>query len=126
MLVTDSNGEGGVGPESEDGWPAEVDAVGGSPASLSLEDRAGLCTADGGEDSGMMEDRLVEDGLDERPVVGKQNCERLSPPSQEGALEGTEADPVMPETIVIAPLDGSNAELRSRVIKEVRKPGRSE
>uniref|UniRef100_A0A3Q3WDM8 VWFA domain-containing protein n=1 Tax=Mola mola TaxID=94237 RepID=A0A3Q3WDM8_MOLML len=60
--------------------------------------------------------------LVEQPLKEKNNCDRLSPQSQ---LEGSDADPAMPETIFIAPLDGSQAELRSRVIKEVRKPGRN-
>uniref|UniRef100_A0A4W6FR03 Integrator complex subunit 6 like n=1 Tax=Lates calcarifer TaxID=8187 RepID=A0A4W6FR03_LATCA len=57
-----------------------------------------------------------------QPLEEKHNCERLSPQSQ---LEGSEADPAGLETIFIAPLDGSQAELRTRVIKEVRKPGRN-
>uniref|UniRef100_A0A8C2WA78 Integrator complex subunit 6 like n=1 Tax=Cyclopterus lumpus TaxID=8103 RepID=A0A8C2WA78_CYCLU len=40
-------------------------------------------------------------------------------------LEDPYADPAALETIFIAPLDGSQAELRSQVIKEVRKPGRN-
>ncbi len=123
MVVTESNGDGVLEPESVEIWPAEMDAETGNPPSLSLEEKAGLEAADRGEDINMTEERLVEDSLDEQPPEEKHNCDRLSPQSQ---LEGTEADPAVLETIFIAPLDGSQAELRSRVIKEVRKPGRSE
>uniref|UniRef100_A0A8C7D9D0 Integrator complex subunit 6 like n=1 Tax=Oncorhynchus kisutch TaxID=8019 RepID=A0A8C7D9D0_ONCKI len=79
-----------------------------------------------GEDSGVEEDRLGEGGLDERHPSERQqqSCEG----DPEGELEGDEngADQAEPEAVTIAPLDGSNAELRTRVIKEVRKPGRSE
>ncbi|XP_029917996.1 integrator complex subunit 6 [Myripristis murdjan] len=125
VMVSESNGEGVLGPDSGDSWPTEVDAVAGSPAPLSLGERVGLGAADQAEDICVIEERLSEDGLDERPVEEKHNCEQLSPPSQEGASEGAGADPAMPETIFIPPLDGSQAELRTRVIKEVRKPGRN-
>ncbi|KAI4819391.1 hypothetical protein KUCAC02_004638 [Chaenocephalus aceratus] len=39
--------------------------------------------------------------------------------------EDPEADPETLEPIFIAPLDGSQAELKSQIIKEVRKPGRN-
>uniref|UniRef100_A0A671X1H1 Integrator complex subunit 6 like n=1 Tax=Sparus aurata TaxID=8175 RepID=A0A671X1H1_SPAAU len=117
MVVTESNGDGVLGPESGEIWPAELDTVAENQTSLSLEDNAGL-----GEDVNMMEEKLVEDDVDEQPLEEKHNCERLSPQS---LLEDPEADPTVLETIYIAPLDGSQAELRSRVIKEVRKPGRS-
>uniref|UniRef100_A0A4W6FRE5 Integrator complex subunit 6 like n=1 Tax=Lates calcarifer TaxID=8187 RepID=A0A4W6FRE5_LATCA len=68
--VPESNGDGVLGPELGEMWPAEMDPAAGNPSSLTLEEKAG--------------------------------------------------------TIFIAPLDGSQAELRTRVIKEVRKPGRSE
>lgn len=124
MVVTESNGDGVLGPESVEIWPTEMDAEAGNPPSLSLEEKAALGAADHGEDINMTEERLVEDRLEEQqPPEEKHNCDRLSPQSQ---LEGTEADPAVLETIFIAPLDGSQAELRSRVIKEVRKPGRSE
>uniref|UniRef100_A0A671X0B5 Integrator complex subunit 6 like n=1 Tax=Sparus aurata TaxID=8175 RepID=A0A671X0B5_SPAAU len=99
MVVTESNGDGVLGPESGEIWPAELDTVAENQTSLSLEDNAGL-----GEDVNMMEEKLVED---------------------DSLLEDPEADPTVLETIYIAPLDGSQAELRSRVIKEVRKPGRN-
>uniref|UniRef100_A0A665WSJ0 Integrator complex subunit 6 like n=1 Tax=Echeneis naucrates TaxID=173247 RepID=A0A665WSJ0_ECHNA len=57
-----------------------------------------------------------------QPLEEKHNCERLSPQSQ---LEAPESNPAELETIFIAPLDRSQAELRTRVIKEVRKPGRN-
>lgn len=122
-VVTESNGDGVLGPESVEIWPTEMDAEAENPPSLNLEEKAGPGAADQGEDINMTEEGLVEDRLDELPPEEKHNCDRLSPQSQ---LEGLEADPAVLETIFIAPLDGSQAELRSRVIKEVRKPGRSE
>ncbi|XP_070693181.1 integrator complex subunit 6 isoform X2 [Pempheris klunzingeri] len=122
MVVAESNGDGVLGPESGEVWPTETGALEGDPPSLSLEEKAGLERADQGEDINMTEERPVEDCLEEEPLVEKHNCERLSPQSQ---LEAPEADPAALETIFIAPLDGSQAELRSRVIKEVRKPGRN-
>lgn len=121
--VPESNGDGVLGPELGEMWPAEMDPAAGNPSSLTLEEKAGVVAVDRGEDINMTEERLVEDCLDEQPLEEKHNCERLSPQSQ---LEGSEADPAGLETIFIAPLDGSQAELRTRVIKEVRKPGRSE
>lgn len=70
-----------------------------------------------------MEDRFGEDGLDERPPGHPENCEELSPPGQEGALEGARGETL--RTVTIFPLEGTNAELRTRVLKEVRKPGRN-
>ncbi|XP_031645657.1 integrator complex subunit 6 isoform X1 [Oncorhynchus kisutch] len=130
MLGTENNGEGVVGPESGDGWPGVVvDGVGGGTNALILEEREderpGMCAEDSGEDSGVEEDRLGEGGLDERHPSERQqqSCEG----DPEGELEGDEngADQAEPEAVTIAPLDGSNAELRTRVIKEVRKPGRN-
>lgn len=67
---------------------------------------------------------LLEGHLMEAPALDiKANCERLSPQS---LLEGPEDEPAQLNTIFIEPLDGSQAALRGRVIKEVRKPGRSE
>ncbi|XP_038555673.1 integrator complex subunit 6 [Micropterus salmoides] len=122
MVVTESNGDGVLGPESGEIWLAEIDSVAGNAPSLSLEEKAGLVAAEPEEDIHMTEEGLPEDRLDEQSLEEKHNCERLSPQSH---LEGTEADPAVLETIFIAPLDGSQAELRSRVIKEVRKPGRN-
>uniref|UniRef100_A0A8D0AQG7 Integrator complex subunit 6 like n=1 Tax=Sander lucioperca TaxID=283035 RepID=A0A8D0AQG7_SANLU len=90
--------------------------------SVCASEKAGPEAADQGEDMDMTEERLVEDSLDEQPLEEKHNCDRLSPQSQ---LDDTEAEPAVLETIVIAPLDGSQAELKSQVIKEVRKPGRN-
>ncbi len=123
MVITESNGDGVLGPESGEIWPTELDAVAESPSSLCLEEKARLGAGEQGEDVNMAEERLVEDRLDELPLEDKHNCERLSPQSQ---LESSEDDPAVLETIFIAPLDGTQAELRSQVIKEVRKPGRSE
>ncbi|CAB1325092.1 unnamed protein product [Coregonus sp. 'balchen'] len=134
VLGRESNGEGGVGPESGDGWPGGVvDGVGGGTNALILEERErerpGMCAGDSREDSGVEEDRLGEGGLDERPSSERQqqNCEGDQEGELEGELEGEEngADQAEPQAVTIAPLDGSNAELRTRVIKEVRKPGRN-
>ncbi|MBN3279699.1 INT6 protein, partial [Polyodon spathula] len=78
---------------------------------------------------------LSEDGLDERPDPGAmdrgagpaENCEEGAPPDQEGAMERS-AESTLPGALRVAsvlPLDGTNAELRTRVLKEVRKPGRN-
>lgn len=121
-VVTESNGDGILEPESGEIWTAEMDTVAENPSTLSLEEKAGLGATDRGEDIDVTEERLVEDRLDEQQLEDKHNCDRLSPQSQ---LEDTESDPAVLETIFIAPLDGSQAELRSQVIKEVRKPGRN-
>uniref|UniRef100_A0A3B4UFP8 Integrator complex subunit 6 like n=1 Tax=Seriola dumerili TaxID=41447 RepID=A0A3B4UFP8_SERDU len=122
VVVPESNGDGVLGPESGELWPADMEPVAENPSALPVEEKAGVGAVDRGEDVNMMEERLTEDCLDEQPLEEKHNCERLSPQSQ---LEGPEADPAALETIFIAPLDGSQAELRTRVIKEVRKPGRN-
>ena len=59
-------------------------------------------------------------------VEEKQSCDALSPPGHDGQSEGPGGDAAVLETIIIPPLDCSQAELRTRVVKEVRKPGRSE
>uniref|UniRef100_A0A4W4HNV9 VWFA domain-containing protein n=1 Tax=Electrophorus electricus TaxID=8005 RepID=A0A4W4HNV9_ELEEL len=84
-----------------------------------------LGVTDGREDRGPLENRLEEDCLDERPVDRPQNCEGLSPPDQEVAVEGPGGDSAARPTVIMVPLEGSNAELRTRVMKEVRKPGRN-
>lgn len=122
MVATESNGDGVLGPVSGEMWPAELDTVVGNPSSLNLEEKDGLGAVDEGEDTNTSGERLEEDHLVEQLLKEKHNCDRLSPQSQ---LEGTESDPAMLETLFIAPLDGSQAELRGRVIKEVRRPGRS-
>lgn len=123
MVVTESNGDSALGLDSEEIWPAEMETEAGNTSSPSLEENVGTGAAVRGEDLGTMEERLVEDHLNEQPLEEKHNCERLSPQSQ---LDGADAEPAVPEIIFIAPLDGNLAELRTRVIKEVRKPGRSE
>lgn len=123
VVMTESNGDVVLGPDSVDIWPVEMDPVAGNPSPVSLEEKPGLGAVDRGEDVNLKEERLVEDCVEEQPLEEKHNCERLSPQSP---LEGAESDPAVLETIFIAPLDGSQAELRTRVIKEVRKPGRSE
>ncbi|KAK2903852.1 integrator complex subunit 6 [Channa argus] len=122
VVVAESNGDVVLGPDSEEIWSSEVDPVSENPSSLSPEEKAELSSMDREDDVSIMEETLVDDHLGEQPLQEKQNCERLSPQSQ---LEGIEADPAVRETIFIAPLDGSQAELRTRVIKEVRKPGRN-
>ncbi|XP_059377427.1 integrator complex subunit 6-like isoform X3 [Carassius carassius] len=112
---TESNGERAPGGEAGDGWPGGVDEEGGEPAPV--EDRGEEGTPDS-EEEGIG----LENCLDERPSDLTQNCEDLSPPGQED-LEGNGGDTL--GTIVMIPLEGSNAELRTRVIKEVRKPGRN-
>uniref|UniRef100_A0A8C1E976 Integrator complex subunit 6 like n=1 Tax=Cyprinus carpio carpio TaxID=630221 RepID=A0A8C1E976_CYPCA len=113
---TESNGERASDGEAADGWPGGVDGEGGGPALV--EDTGEVGTPDG-EEEGIG----LENCLDERPADLTQNCEDLSPPGQEEALEGNGGD--TPGTIVMIPLEGSNAELRTRVTKEVRKPGRN-
>lgn len=123
MVVTESNGESVLGLDSGELWPVEMDTEPGNPSSPSLEEKVGTGPAVCGEDISTMEEVLVEDHLNEQLLEEKHNCDRLSPQSQ---LDDAEAEPAMPETIFISPLDGNQAELRTRVIKEVRKPGRSE
>ena len=148
LVVPESNGDGGLGPESGEIWPAELDPVVENSPSLTVEEKSRVVAADQEKDidlveerlveerlveerlveerlveERLVEERLVEDCLDEQPLEDKLNCEQLSPQSE---LDDSDDDPAMLETIFIAPLDGSQAELRTRVIKEVRKPGRSE
>ncbi|XP_069552865.1 integrator complex subunit 6 isoform X2 [Brachyistius frenatus] len=122
MVVPESNGDSVLGLDSGDMWPAEMDTEPESPSSLSVEEKAGTGAAVKGEDISVTEERPVEDHLDEQPPEEKHNCDRLSPQSQ---LEVPEADPAEDDTVFIAPLDGNQAELRTRIIKEVRKPGRN-
>ncbi|XP_028272372.1 integrator complex subunit 6 [Parambassis ranga] len=122
MVVPDSNGDSILGLDSTENWPAELDTETGSPASPSLEDKAGTGAVIRVEDISMTEETQAEDPLDEPSLEEKHNCERLSPQNQ---LDGSEADSSVLETIFIPPLDGNQAELRTRIIKEVRKPGRT-
>ncbi|KAL4648276.1 integrator complex subunit 6-like [Arapaima gigas] len=114
ILVGETNGERLKGAELAVGWPGVADGIEGG--------------GKGGDNGAVLEDRFGEDGLDERPCIQQDLCEELSPPSTEGAAERAEgrveATQAL-ETITIPPLEGSNAELRTRLIKEVRKPGRN-
>uniref|UniRef100_A0A665WTU2 Integrator complex subunit 6 like n=1 Tax=Echeneis naucrates TaxID=173247 RepID=A0A665WTU2_ECHNA len=121
-VIPESNGDVALGSESAEIWPAEMESVTGSPSPLTLEVNSSTGVVDREEDISMTEERLAGDCLDEQPLEEKHNCERLSPQSQ---LEAPESNPAELETIFIAPLDRSQAELRTRVIKEVRKPGRN-
>ena len=123
VAVTESNGDSISEHESGEMWPPEMDTDAGSPASVTSEEKDVSVSIVPEDEISTAEDRLVADHLEEQPLEKKNNCEGLSPRSE---LDDTEADPVALETIFIAPLDGSQAELRSRVIKEVRRPGRSE
>uniref|UniRef100_A0A3B3QWJ6 Integrator complex subunit 6 like n=1 Tax=Paramormyrops kingsleyae TaxID=1676925 RepID=A0A3B3QWJ6_9TELE len=119
-LVPGTESNGGVrGVEPDGGWPGGLDGgVASEPGG-----------AVGANHGGGLQGDFGEDGLGERPAERAEHGEELSPPGAEGCAESPEgeADPVRePDTIFIPPLEGSNAELRMRVIKEVRKPGRSE
>ncbi|XP_061757674.1 integrator complex subunit 6 isoform X5 [Nerophis ophidion] len=114
----ESNGDGPPGPGSGEKWPNEIDVV----AETRLEGKI-VAAVDHGEDENMGEETpVVEDGEEDQPLEERYNCERLSPQSQ---IESIDSEPAVLETIFIPPLDGSQAELRTRVIKEVRKPGRN-
>ncbi|KAK1167528.1 integrator complex subunit 6-like [Acipenser oxyrinchus oxyrinchus] len=126
VMVVESNGE-----RKPENWTA-LDGL--EVTSLTPEDRltgTAVETESQPEDVGC----LSEDGLDERPdpvAMGRgagpaENCEEGAPPDQEGAMESS-AESALPGALRVGsvlPLDGSNAELRSRVLKEVRKPGRN-
>lgn len=126
--MAESNGDVALGPESGEGWPSEPSSASSLP---SLEEMSGVVQGEKEEQRGEEEEEaegdptvLLEGHLMEVPALGiKPNCERLSPQSM---LDGPEDEQAQLNTIFIEPLDGSQAELRSRVIKEVRKPGRSE
>ncbi|XP_013879592.1 integrator complex subunit 6 [Austrofundulus limnaeus] len=118
-VVTESNGNSVPGLDSAELWPTESEAM--SPSPLSLEEKVGMEGVVGEEDVSTEEDKEVEDHLEEL-LEEKHSCERLSPQSE---VDSSDADPAELEAIFIAPLDGCQAELRGRVIKEVRKPGRN-
>ncbi|XP_077433597.1 integrator complex subunit 6 [Vanacampus margaritifer] len=121
--VGESNGDVVLGPEPGENWPSEVEPLTGSQPSLSLEGKATPEAEDPGEDVNMTkEEAVVQDGQEEPSLEEGYNYERLSPQSQ---LESADTEPAVLDTIFIPPLDGSQAELRTRVIKEVRKPGRN-
>uniref|UniRef100_A0A672HPB3 Integrator complex subunit 6-like n=1 Tax=Salarias fasciatus TaxID=181472 RepID=A0A672HPB3_SALFA len=110
VVMTESNGDSAL--DAAEMWPADMDTETGSPSALSLEEKAAPGAAE----------RPAEDHLDEHPPEDKHNCDRLSPQSQ---ADSAEAEAAEQEPVFIAPLDGTQAELRTRVIKEVRKPGRN-
>ncbi|XP_057706206.1 integrator complex subunit 6 isoform X2 [Corythoichthys intestinalis] len=122
-VVSESNGDGVLVPDSGENWPSEVDSVGGIQHSLNSVGKARAEAVDGGEDINMTEEKaVIQDGQEEQSLEETFNCVDLSPQSN---LDSAETEPAVLETIFIAPLDGSQAELRTRVIKEVRKPGRN-
>uniref|UniRef100_A0A3P9MJF9 Integrator complex subunit 6 like n=1 Tax=Oryzias latipes TaxID=8090 RepID=A0A3P9MJF9_ORYLA len=125
--ATESNGDGVSGPDSAESWQNETDADPEPPSLLGLEEKA--VAADQEDDVRTVEDRPPLDPLEDPPPETKNSLERLSPQSEpDDADADIDADAdadVALETIFIAPLDGSQAELRSQVIKEVRKPGRN-
>lgn len=118
-MVAESNGGVSLESESGDVWPSEAEIL-GKTSLLNTEQKAGLGTAEREEGVHTAWDSLEED---EQLLKTTHESGGLSP---EKHLEGAEPGPDADHTIFIAPLDGSQAELRSRVIKEVRKPGRSE
>ncbi|TWW55832.1 integrator complex subunit 6 isoform X1 [Takifugu flavidus] len=122
MVVMESNGGLSLEAESGDNWPAKADIVSKHSSSPNAEQKAGLGAAEPEGGVNPAWERLEEVHLGQQLLKETHNCEELSP---ENHLEGTEPDPETANTIFIAPLDGSQAELRSRVIKEVRKPGRN-
>ncbi|XP_034759047.2 integrator complex subunit 6-like [Acipenser ruthenus] len=126
VMVVESNGE-----RKPENWTV-LDGL--EVTSLTPEDRL---TGTAVEAESQPEDVgcLSEDGLDDRPdpvamdrgAGLAENCEEGAPPNQEGAMESS-AESALPGALRVGsvlPLDGSNAELRSRVLKEVRKPGRN-
>lgn len=122
MAVAERNGGMTLEPESGDIWPAEAGLVVKHSSSLNAKQKARLGTVEREEGVHTAGESLEEVPLDKQSLKRTYNCEGLSP---ENHLEGAEPDLETDDTIFIAPLDGSQAELRSRVIKEVRKPGRS-
>lgn len=126
VMVVESNGE-----RKPENWTA-LDGL--EVTSLTPEDRltgTAVKAESQPEDVGC----LSEDGLDDRPdpvamdrgAGPAENCKEGAPPDQEGAMESG-AESALPGALRVGsvlPLDGSNAELRSRVLKEVRKPGRN-
>lgn len=123
-MVTESNGDGVSELDSTESWQNEMDADPEHPSPLGLEEKP--VAANQEEDVGVAEERPPPDPLEDPPPEIKLTFERLSPQSEpDDADIDADADVAL-ETIFIAPLDGSQAELRSQVIKEVRKPGRSE
>uniref|UniRef100_A0A3B3WY66 VWFA domain-containing protein n=1 Tax=Poecilia mexicana TaxID=48701 RepID=A0A3B3WY66_9TELE len=98
-------------------------AVGKSPGQQNLLKPASQHKGRMNKESLILMDAVEdEDHLEEQTTEERHNCDRLSPQSE---LDGSEDDFAALDTIYITPLDGCQAELRSRVIKEVRKPGRN-
>ncbi|XP_062856524.1 integrator complex subunit 6 [Trichomycterus rosablanca] len=124
-VVTESNGEGVLGGESGESWSGGLDGVGVGTVVHCLEEKEGMKVTDGGEDRVMSENRLKDESVDDRPSEVQQNCENLSPPNQEGVNEGAEEDSSTQATIIMVPVEGSNAELRMQIMKAIRKPGRN-
>ncbi|XP_015226565.1 PREDICTED: protein DDX26B isoform X2 [Cyprinodon variegatus] len=120
MVVTESNGD--VVLDSGEVWPSEVETEVVNSSSLILEEKPAVVTTFQEDGASMVEGELVDDNLEELKMEESHNCDRLSPQSE---LEDTEDDLTGLHTVYITPLDGCQAELRSRVIKEVRKPGRN-
>ncbi|XP_030223344.1 integrator complex subunit 6 isoform X1 [Gadus morhua] len=140
--LPESNGEGAaLLPELALSWPSEVDGLSGSPAVLPQEGGGGPgarprpAHPPGGTDEAVQEDKDPAEEEEEEVqeeeesngglVEEKQSCDALSPPGHDGQSEGPGGDAAVLETIIIPPLDCSQAELRTRVVKEVRKPGRN-
>lgn len=125
-VVTESNGESAPCGEPGESWSAGLDGIGGGPVVQFLEEKEGIKVPDLGEDRGISENSLKDEGVDDRPLEVQQNCETLSPPDQEGENEGPGDDSPTRATIIMVPIEGSNAELRMQLMKAIRKPGRSE
>ncbi|XP_033830218.1 integrator complex subunit 6 [Periophthalmus magnuspinnatus] len=121
--VPESNGE--VGPECGEVWSNDIESNVGDKISPSPETKPGQGTTVDQDDPEvpMAEERAEEEeSVEEQMKEEKYNCDRLSPQSN---TESSETEPETLQTVYIPPLDGTQAELRSRVIKEVRKPGRN-
>lgn len=115
-----------VGPESGEEWASEQGSAPLSPCleEMRREEEEQRREDEEEEETGGNQALLLEGHPMDVPALGMTpNCERLSPQS---LLDGPEDEAGQLDTIFIEPLEGSQAELRGRVIKEVRKPGRSE
>ncbi|XP_028315735.1 integrator complex subunit 6 isoform X2 [Gouania willdenowi] len=122
MVVAESNGESIVGMDCGEMLLAEMDGDVGSTPPLSPEDKSEAGMGSDGQSDVGTEHNLTDCPLEELLVEEHFNCDRLSPQSQQ---DDSKHDAPVLHTIFIPPLDGSQAELRTRVIKEVRKPGRN-
>ncbi|XP_072296001.1 integrator complex subunit 6 [Eucyclogobius newberryi] len=134
--VPESNGE--VGSECGEAWPNETDSNAGTQAAESPEtkpetkpgpgtavdqDAEETVSEESTGDAHMeeVEEEVVGAGFEEQ-LKEEYNCDRLSPQSDAAS---SEAEVETLQAVYIPPLDGTQAELRTRVIKEVRKPGRN-